>query len=67
MPMHWLLLDAGNSALKWVLMTSDGRVGPAHGTIRNAPPAELTPALARQWIDRVNVPVQAAYGCGCAG
>ena len=24
---HWLLLDAGNSALKWVLMTLDGQVG----------------------------------------
>jgi type III pantothenate kinase len=66
MPMHWLLLDAGNTSLKWVLMTAEGRVGPAHGSIRNAPPAELTPALARQWIDKVNVPVQAAYGCGVA-
>jgi type III pantothenate kinase len=65
-PMHWLLLDAGNSALKWVLMTLDGRIGPAYGSTRNAPPAELAPALAREWIDRVNVPVQAAYGCGVA-
>jgi type III pantothenate kinase len=65
-PMHWLLLDAGNSALKWVLMTVDGRVGPAHGSMRNAPPAELMPALAREWIDRVDVPLQAAYGCGVA-
>lgn len=65
-PMHWLLLDAGNSALKWVLMTVDGRVGPAHGSLRNAPPSELMPALAREWIERVNVPVQAVYGCGVA-
>jgi type III pantothenate kinase len=65
-PMHLLLLDAGNSALKWVLMTPDGRVGPAHGSARNAPPADMAPALAREWIDRVNVPVQAAYGCGVA-
>ncbi len=66
MPMYWLLIDAGNSAMKWVLMTDNGQVGPAHGSLRNSPPAELMPALAREWIDRVNVPVQAAYGCGVA-
>jgi len=65
-PVHWLLLDAGNSALKWVLMTLDGRVGPAHGSMRNAPLVELTPALAREWTSRVGVPVQAAFGCGVA-
>jgi type III pantothenate kinase len=65
-PAHWLLLDAGNSALKWVLMTLDGRVGPAFGSMRNAPPAELTPALVREWAARAGVPVQAAYGCGVA-
>jgi type III pantothenate kinase len=65
-PMHWLLLDAGNSALKWVLMTLDGRVGPAYGSARNAPPAEMAPALARELMDRITVPVQAAYGCGVA-
>lgn len=63
---NWLLLDAGNSALKWVLMTPDGQVGPAHGTRRNAPPAELAAALAREWRQRAAVPVQAAYGCGVA-
>jgi len=65
-PAHWLLLDAGNSALKWVLMTVDGRVGPAYGSTRNAPPAELTPSLVREWTDRAGVPVRAAYGCGVA-
>lgn len=64
--MHWLLLDAGNSALKWVLMTLDGRVGPAFGSMRNAPPAELTPALARELAERIDAPVQAAFGCGVA-
>lgn len=63
---HWLLLDAGNSALKWVLMSPEGHVGPAHGSLRNAPPAELLPALAREFIDRVDVTVGAAYGCGVA-
>jgi type III pantothenate kinase len=65
-PVHWLLLDAGNTALKWVLMTLDGRVGPAHGSMRNAPPTELTPALAREWGERSGVAVQAAFGCGVA-
>jgi len=65
-PVHWLLLDAGNTALKWVLMTLDGRVGPAYGSMRNGPPAEVTPALAREWSERIDVPVQAAYGCGVA-
>lgn len=66
LPLHWLLLDAGNSALKWVLMTLDGRVGPAFGTTRNAPPAEMSATLAREWIERISVPVQAAYGCAVA-
>ncbi len=65
-PAHWLLLDAGNSALKWVLMTLDGRVGPAYGSMRNAPPAELAPSLVREWTDCAGVPVRAAYGCGVA-
>ncbi len=65
-PAHWLLLDAGNSALKWVLMTFDGRVGPAYGSMRNAPPAELTPSLVHEWTDRAGVAVRAAYGCGVA-
>jgi len=65
-PVHWLLLDAGNSALKWVLMTLDGRVGPAHGSLRNRTPAELMPALLREWGERAAVPVQAAFGCGVA-
>jgi len=65
-PAHWLLLDAGNSALKWVLMTTDGQVGPGHGTVRNAPAEELAAALARQWRDCAGVPVQAAYGCAVA-
>ncbi len=64
--MYWLLLDIGNSAVKWVLMSPDGHVGPAHGTMRNAPPAEMAPALAHDWIDRAGVPVQAAFGCGVA-
>lgn len=63
---HWLLLDAGNSALKWVLMTLDGQVGPAHGARRNAPPEELTSALVREWGECSGVAVQAAYGCGVA-
>jgi type III pantothenate kinase len=63
---HWLLLDAGNSALKWVLMTVDGHVGPAHGTRRNAPPDELTASLVREWRERADIPVQAAYGCAVA-
>ena len=63
---HWLLLDAGNSALKWVLMTLDGQVGPAHGTRRNAPPDELTASLVREWRERAGIPVQAAYGCAVA-
>jgi type III pantothenate kinase len=62
----WLLLDAGNSALKWVLMSPEGRVGPAFGSTRNAPPAELRTALVREWLERANVPVQGAYGCGVA-
>lgn len=65
-PVHWLLLDAGNSALKWVLMTIEGQVGPAHGTRRNAPPEELTAALASEWHECAGVPVQAAYGCAVA-
>ena len=63
---HWLLLDAGNSAVKWVLATHDGRAGPAHGSMRNAPPAELAPALARALTERAVGPVEAAYGCGVA-
>ena len=63
---HWLLLDAGNSALKWVLMTTDGRVGPAHGSRRNAPPDELAEALADEWRGHVGAAVQAAYGCAVA-
>ncbi|MCU0765356.1 MAG: type III pantothenate kinase [Burkholderiaceae bacterium] len=63
---HWLLLDAGNSALKWVLMTTDGHVGPAHGTRRNAPPEELSSALAQEWAAHGGAPVQAAYGCAVA-
>jgi type III pantothenate kinase len=65
-PLHWLLLDAGNSALKWVLMTPEGQVGPAFGSARNAPPAEMTQSLAREWVDRISVPVQAVFGCGVA-
>ncbi len=63
---HWLLLDAGNSALKWVLMTLDGQVGPAHGTRRNAPSDELAAALAGEWSSHSGVAVQAAYGCAVA-
>jgi len=63
---HWLLLDAGNSALKWVLMTLDGQVGLAHGARRNAPPDELTASLVREWRERAGIPVQAAYGCAVA-
>ena len=63
---HWLLLDAGNSALKWVLMTPEGRVDSAHGSLRNGSPGEMAPALAREWGSRVKVPVQAVYGCGVA-
>lgn len=63
---HWLLLDAGNSALKWVLMTPDGRVGPAHGSLRNGPPSELGPALVREWSAHGSGAVQAAFGCGVA-
>ena len=62
-PANWLLLDAGNSALKWVLMTADGHVGPAHGTRRNAPPEELAAALVQEWTRCDGVPAQAAYGC----
>ena len=65
-PEHWLLLDAGNSALKWVLMTTDGRVGPAHGTRRNAPPEQLSAALAGEWRDCAGAGVCAAYGCAVA-
>ena len=65
-PVHWLLLDAGNSALKWVLMTLDGRVGPAYGSLRNAPPAEMTPSLVRDWAERAGASVQAVFGCGVA-
>ena len=60
---HWLLLDAGNSALKWVLMTTDGHVGPAHGTRRNAAPDELAEALTGEWRELAGVAVQAAFGC----
>ena len=63
---HWLLLDAGNSALKWVLMTADGRVGPAHGTRRNGPADELAAALAHEWRDHAGAHVQAAFGCAVA-
>lgn len=63
---HWLLLDAGNSALKWVLMTLDAQVGLAHGARRNAPPDELTASLVREWRERAGIPVQAAYGCAVA-
>ena len=65
-PGHWLLLDAGNSAVKWVLATHDGRAGPAHGSMRNASPAELTLALARALSEHAVGSVQAAYGCGVA-
>ncbi len=63
---HWLFLDAGNSALKWVVMTLDGRVGPAFGSLRNGQPAALTSALTNELGERVGVPVQAAFGCGVA-
>lgn len=65
-PAHWLLLDAGNSALKWVLMTTDGQVGPAHGTCRNAPAEEMGAALAQQWRERAGGAVRAAFGCAVA-
>ena len=65
-PTYWLLLDAGNSALKWVLMDTGGHVGPAHGSRRNAPPEELAEALAREWREQAGVPVLAAYGCAVA-
>lgn len=65
-PVHWLLLDAGNSALKWILMTLDGRLGPAFGSTHNLPQAEMALALAREWSERATVPVQAVYGCGVA-
>jgi len=65
-PGHWLLLDAGNSAVKWVLATHDGRAGPAHGSMRNAPPAEMASTLARALTEHAVGPVQAAYGCGVA-
>jgi type III pantothenate kinase len=63
-PVHWLLIDAGNSALKWVLMSLDGRVGPAHGSRRNGQPTDTETALTADWRERVGVPVQAVYGCG---
>ncbi len=62
-PAHWLLLDAGNSALKWVLMTPDGHVGPAHGARRNAPAEELAAALAAEWREHAGAGVKAAFGC----
>jgi type III pantothenate kinase len=65
-PAHWLLLDAGNSALKWVLMTTDGHVGPAHGVRRNAPADDLSAALAREWREHAGAGVQAAFGCAVA-
>jgi type III pantothenate kinase len=65
-PPYWLLLDAGNSALKWVVMTPDGRLGPGHGTLRNAAPAEMTAGVAEQLRSRAAVPIAAAYGCGVA-
>lgn len=65
-PAYWLLLDAGNSALKWALMTADGRLGPAHGATRNGPPAQMAAALAQEWSGHADWAVQAAYGCGVA-
>jgi type III pantothenate kinase len=63
---HWLLLDAGNSALKWALMTPDGRLGPAHGSLRNGPPVAMTAALANEWSGRKEWAVHAAFGCAVA-
>jgi type III pantothenate kinase len=63
---HWLVLDAGNSALKWVVMTTDGHVGPAHGVQRNAAPDELAEALTQEWRERAGASVQAAFGCAVA-
>jgi type III pantothenate kinase len=65
-PVHWLLIDAGNSALKWVLMTLDGRTGRAHGSLRNGQPADMETALIADWRERVDAPVQAVYGSGVA-
>lgn len=61
---YWLLLDSGNSALKWVLVTPDGRIGPSHGSVRNAAPAEMLPGLLREWNAHAAAPVHAAFGCG---
>jgi len=65
-PALWLLLDAGNTALKWVLMTADGRVGPAHGTRRNAPDEDLTAALVAEWRGLGGGEVRGAFGCAVA-
>jgi type III pantothenate kinase len=58
---YWMLLDAGNSALKWVLVDGDGRVGPAHGSVRNGPPAEMLYTLGVEWRSRAPVDLNGAF------
>jgi type III pantothenate kinase len=65
-PGYWLLIDAGNSAVKWVLMSAEGQVGPAHGTRRNGPAEELGSALAGEWGERARGAVRAVFGCAVA-
>lgn len=62
----WLLLDAGNSALKWCLMPGAGGASIAQGTQRNAEPDAMRAALEQQWRAHAARGVQAAYGCGVA-
>ena len=62
----WLLLDAGNSALKWSLVDCAGGASIAQGTLRNADPETMRTALAQQWRVHAARGVRAAYGCGVA-
>jgi type III pantothenate kinase len=58
--MSWLLLDAGNTALKWAIASTDG-LAPEVQRIDNAD-AQFAALLERQ-LAAATTPISAAFGC----
>ena len=63
--MSWLLLDAGNSALKWALADAADRAQPA--PIGGALARSALPSALGAELQRVQQPIDAAFGCSVAG